>query len=70
MYLTVVPAMGRDYTNQKAVEADWEAGKDFRINDISSPHDGAYINIEDASRAGVNVRVRYKKLTKVCVIKN
>ena len=70
MYLTVVPAYGRDYKSQKAVKADWEAGKDFQINDMSSPNDGAYINKQDAEKDGVTVNIRFKQLRNVCVIKN
>lgn len=69
-YLTVVPAYGRDYTSAKAVKADWEAGKDFQICDMSCQNDGAYINKEDASREGITVNVRYARLTKVLPIKN
>jgi hypothetical protein len=70
MFLTVVPAMGRDYTSDEAVKADWESGKDFTINDMSSKYDGSYINKEDADNAGITVNVRYNKLRNVCVINN
>jgi len=70
MFLTVVPAMGRDYTSVAKVKADWNAGKDFMINDMSSRHDGSYINEEDADNAGITVNVRYAKLRKLCVINN
>lgn len=63
-YLTVVPAYGRDYKSAKAVREDYAAGKDFRINDMSSPYDGAYVNSGDHP-AGVTLSVRYAKLTKV-----
>lgn len=70
MYLTLVPAYGRDYKSKKAVQADWDAGKDFLIQDISSPHDGRYINKEDAaSLKGTTFNIRYKSLTQVAVIK-
>jgi hypothetical protein len=70
MYLTLVPAYGRDYKSKKAVQADWDAGKDFLIQDISSPHDGRYINKEDAAKSGIqSVNIRYKSLTQICVVK-
>lgn len=70
MYLTLVPAYGRDYKSRKAVLADWEAGKDFLIQDISSPHDGRYINKEDAaSLKGTTFNIRYKNFTQICVVK-
>lgn len=69
-YLTVVPAYGRDYKSKAEVLSDWNAGKDFQICDMSSPHDGSYINKEDASKEGITVNVRYARLTKVLPIKN
>lgn len=67
MYLTVVPAYGRDYKSQKAVRADWDAGKDFQIFDISSPDDGRYINKADKPPV-VKLSVRYANRTKVMII--
>lgn len=70
MFLTVVPAYGRDYKSAKEVKAAWEEGKDFRIEDMSSPDDGRYINKEDAVKNGVGtVNVRYKGNRNVCPIK-
>jgi len=70
MYLTLVPAYGRDYKSKKAVLADWEANKDFLIQDISSPHDGRYINKQDAaSLKGTTFNIRYKSLTQIYVVK-
>lgn len=70
MHLTLVPAYGRDYKSKKAVLADWEANKDFLVQDISSPHDGRYINKKDAaSLRDTTLNIRYKSLTQICVIK-
>lgn len=70
MYLTLVPAYGRDYKSKKAVLADWEANKDFLIQDISSPHDGRYINKQDAaSLKGTTFNIRYKGCTQIAVIR-
>lgn len=68
-YLTLVPAYGRDYKSKAAVEADFNADKDFLIQDISSPHDGRYVNRRDLVGSGVTVNIRYKKLASVAVIK-
>lgn len=68
MFLTIVPAYGRDYKSKKEVMQDWEAGKDFQINCMMHPRDGSYVNKEDAPK-GATLNVRYKKLTQVCVIK-
>lgn len=71
MYLTIVPAYGRDYTSQKAVREDWNANKDFIIQDISSPDNGRYINKSDAEQfsPGITVNIRYKKMTQVMPVK-
>ena len=61
--MTVTPAYGRDYKSQKAVKADWNAGKDFVLRDISSQWDGRLCNKEDL--AGKSVMVRYHNLTRI-----
>lgn len=62
----LVPAYGRDYKNQTAVLADFNAGKDFKIADISSPYDGAYVNKEQIVKNGIKrVTIRYKQLRSV-----
>ena len=65
MYKTVVPAYGRDYKSAKAAKADWAAGKDFILRDFTSPWDGKPINKQDAENAGIQVNIRYNKLTKI-----
>jgi hypothetical protein len=52
-WIEVRAAYGKTYANQKAVQADWDADKDFRIAG------GPYINKTDATRAGLRVIVRY-----------
>jgi hypothetical protein len=66
--MTLVPAYGRDYTNAADVKAAWDADKDFRIQDVSSPYDGSYINKPQA-KAGDTFKIRYSKLTKFVIIK-
>lgn len=67
---TVVPAYGRDYRSKGQAIADWEAGKDFILQDISSPWDGKPINKEDAVKAGYrSVNIRYKNLRQIAVVK-
>ena len=68
LYLTVVPAYGRDYNSAKEVQADWDAGKDFLIQDISSRDDGKYINKNDATK-GMTLNIRYRRLTQIKQIK-
>lgn len=70
--MTVVPAYTRDYQSQAAVLADWNAGKDFMISDISAGRDdGRYINKRDSAAylPGVTIRVRYNRLADVLYIK-
>lgn len=68
--LTVVPAYGRDYKSKAAVNKDFEADKDFLIQDIATKFDGAYICRREAIDAGyTHINIRYKNLQNVHVIK-
>jgi hypothetical protein len=69
MYMTLVPSYGRDYKSKKAVQADWDAGKDFTIADIASGQDGRQINKQDAEISGGTFNVRYNGLRSIHVIK-
>jgi hypothetical protein len=66
--LNCVMAYGRDAKSKAEVLELWNAGKDFRIADISSPDDGRYINKEDAEGSVTSVTIRYDRNTKVCVL--
>jgi hypothetical protein len=68
MFITVVPAYGRDYKSGKDVMEAWNQGKDFQVADMFHPKDGSYINVHDAPK-GVTINVRYKKLTQIKPIK-
>lgn len=67
MFLSVQPAYGRDYKSQKEVRAAWAAGKDFQINDMSSPDDGRYVNRDDLP-AGVKLQVRFGRQLKTMIL--
>lgn len=69
-FLHVVPAYERDYRSKKEVLADWNAGKDFLICDMSCQNDGAYVNKADVENDSTlrGINFRYKKLTQVCVL--
>lgn len=67
-HTTLVPAYGRDYKSAKAALADWDAGKDFIIADISDPYDGKPINKEQA-QAGTTYSIRYDKMKKFVGVK-
>ena len=67
MNLTVIPAYGLDYKSKAEVQADWDANKDFQIQDISCPWNGSYIN-KDQMQKGDKFSIRYHKLTKVVIL--
>jgi len=62
---TVTPAYGRDYKSKKAALADWNANKDFIINDISNKWDGYPINKQGAEEYKLPIMIRYDKLSKI-----
>lgn len=64
-YVSAVPAYGRDYKSKKAVQADWDAGKDFLVQDVML---SGYVNKDDKPE-DVTLNIRYDRLTKVHVIK-
>lgn len=64
IYVSAVPAYGRDYKSKKEVLADWNAGKDFLTVGIGG---GGYVSKADKP-AGVTLNIRYKNQTQVCVI--
>lgn len=69
-YVTLVPSYGRDYKSKAAVQADWDAGKDFTINQFGHPYDGKQINKQDAaSTPGVTYNIRFDGNRKVHPIK-
>ena len=54
-HITAFPAYGRRYDNQKAVKADWAAGKDF----ASYPEGGRYLNNATAAEHNLKVVVSF-----------
>jgi hypothetical protein len=65
-YLTVVPAYGRDYKSKAAAVADWNAGKDFVVQDVGAGRDnGRAVSKSDLEGQQVTVNIRYKRLTMV-----
>lgn len=64
-WVEVYPAYGADYTSQKAVQAAWDAGADFRT------YQGPYINKADAAKFAPNAKflVRYANQRKVVSVK-
>lgn len=62
----LVPANGRDYRTPVELRRDFEMGRDFLIADMSDPYDGKPVNRASMS-FGDSVRVRYARLTKICM---
>jgi len=60
---TLTPAYGRDYASAKKAKADYLAGKDFILNDITSRWDGKPCSARDFLGQAVNIR--YHKLARV-----
>lgn len=61
---TITPAYGRDYTSIKAVQADFDAGKDF----VYQSFDGSgYVGKADFE-VGARIQARYGKLRKVGMV--
>lgn len=68
-YLSAVPAYGRDYKSKKEVMAAWNEGKDFQIQPSGQLINLANFNSRKADGRPIQLNVRYKKLTQICVIK-
>ncbi len=66
--ISLIPAYGRDYSSKKEVKEAYDSGKDFKIMDISNPWDGRY-TAKYELEGYKQVRIRYSKLRKVCIIK-
>lgn len=64
MFVSAIPAYGRDYKSKAEVLADWKANRDFLVVDLRQ---SGYINREQAVKEGLTVNVRYAKQRKVCV---
>jgi hypothetical protein len=64
MYITLIPAYGRDYKSAKAAKLDWQNGKDFIIANIMHPYDGKPMSIRDVDK-GEKIMLRYSRLTKI-----
>lgn len=54
--LILSPAYGRDYKSQKALLADFNAGKDFIIRNFGHPYEGKPANKQDLKSQRVQFR--------------
>ena len=66
MFLSLIPAFGRDYKTAKACLADWLADKDFVIACIGHPYDGKPANRSSfSSREIEKITLRFNRQTKM-----
>ena len=65
--LIITPAYGRDYKSKKAALADFEANKDFVIENVNYIDCGRYVNAEQL-RPGDRVQLRFDRLRKVAIV--
>lgn len=64
--VSAIPAYGREYTNPKQVEHDWDCNKDFVLMCIALPRwDGRYFNksqVGELAQMGVErIQFRFNK---------
>lgn len=59
MFLTVIPAYGRDYKSKAAALNDWNHGRDFILATVHHPDAGRYINKQDADQDNHSIMIRY-----------
>lgn len=65
----LTPAYGRDYKNMKSVIADFDADKDFILNNITDPDCGRYCNKSNLLKSiYTHANIRYDKNRKVAVV--
>ena len=68
--ITITPAYGKDYRGAKSAEEAFRAGKDFIVADMMDQYYGKPCNIHDLKTCEYStVNIRYKRLTRVCVVK-
>lgn len=67
MYLTLIPAYGRDYKSGKDAAEAFDAGVDWVICDHFHADDGRHVSKSDLS--GYTVNLRYKQLRNIKVVK-
>ena len=68
--ITISPAYGRDYTSKANALADWDANKDFIIQDIRLSGYVSKSQVPDLIRDGISkIMLRYNKMHMVVLLK-
>lgn len=65
--MVLIPAYGRDYKSAAKAKADFKAGRDFIVADITHPYSGKPANIYDLKDRGF-VNLRYDRLTRITAV--
>ena len=67
--ITLSPAYGRDYNSKAALIADFEADRDFIIEDFQHPYCGKPVNRAQLVETGERqAKIRYARLLKIAVV--
>jgi len=66
--ITLTPAYGRDYKSSQSVIKDYLAGKDFILNDITSPWNGKPCSCRDFPNQ--QVKIRYHNLQRITIVES
>jgi hypothetical protein len=68
--ITISPAYGRDYTSKAKALADWDANKDFVIQDMRLSGYVSKSQVPDLIRDGISkIMLRYNKMHMVVLLK-
>jgi len=68
--ITISPAYGRDYTSKAKALADWDANKDFVIQDIRLSGYVSKSQVPDLIRDDISkIMLRYNKMHMVVLLK-
>jgi hypothetical protein len=68
--ITISPAYGRDYTSKAKALADWDANKDFVIQDIRLSGYVSKSQVPDLIRDGISkIMLRYNNMHMVVLLK-
>lgn len=68
-YITVTPAHGRDYKKRSDAVKDWNEGKDFILQDVTSRWCGKPCSCRDFKEKGTVINIRYRQLREIAVVK-
>ena len=69
MIIHIMPADGRDYKTRGAAQKDWDANKDFLVDDVTSPNDRKSINKAQTTPRD-QIVLRFWSLRKVARLEN